>query len=135
MEFQYFISDNELEVTNFEIEIEKNGSIYIIKHKKITDHPFFHITMFHKTTINMYRCNNKLSAYNMIIKMLKKINLQINKNIDIIDLPVSKYYISEYCGISEEIFESEKNKYKNLMLESKIKIENDIKSFQFKPVV
>ena len=130
MEFSYFISNNELEITNFNIKIEKNKSIYMITHTQITYHLFFHTKIFHKTITNKYRCNNKLNAYIKLINMLKKINLEIDKNIDIIDLPVSKYYISEYCGIDKEIFDAEKNKYKILILESKIKIENDIKSFQ-----
>jgi hypothetical protein len=127
IKYEYFVSDNELECEHFLITITKCYEFTTINYTKTRDHPFYHTNLFHNTITEEFKYKNATDSFDIqscILKIYNEINEKINEYIDSIDLQVSHLYISEYCSVDKEIFELEKNKYKNMMIESKLNLKN-----------
>ena len=127
IKYEYFVSDNELECEEFLITITKCSEFTTINYTKTRNHPFYHTNLFHNTITEEFKYENTSKPFSdiqrCILKIYNEINKKINECIISIDFRVSDFYISEYCDIDKEIFESEKNKYRNRMIESKLNIE------------
>jgi len=67
---EFFVADQDLEITETIIEIIKIENAIYIRVTKIKSHPFWSNNLMHKTIITNHEFNEKINANNYIISLL-----------------------------------------------------------------
>jgi len=121
---EFFVADQDLEITETTIEIIKIENAIYIRVIKKRSHPFWSNNLIHKTTIINNEFNEKLYANNYIMSLLYDIHdsmADIDKLNTNVDKLIPNFNISA--------FNIKKINYKNIMEDSKQKLCNYINNY------
>ena len=121
---EFFVADQDLEITETTIEIIKIENAIYIRVIKKRSHPFWSNNLIHKTTISNNEFSEKLYANNYIMSLLYDIHdsmADIDKLTTNVDKLIPNFNINA--------FNIKKINYKNIMEDSKQKLYDHINNY------
>ena len=121
---EFFVADQDLEITETTIEIIKIENAIYIRVIKKRSHPFWSNNLIHKTTITNNEFSEKLYANNYIMSLLYDI-LDSMADIDKLNTNVDKLI----PNFNINAFNIKKINYKNIMEDSKQKLYDHINNY------
>jgi len=121
---EFFVADQDLEITETTIEIIKIENAIYIRVIKKRSHPFWSNNLIHKTTIINNEFSEKLYANNYIMSLLYDIRDSMD-DIDKLNTNVDKLI----PNFNINAFNIKKINYKNIMEDSKQKLYDHINNY------